>query len=177
MPIIASEGTASTIPTHPEGQFASSCIDVIDMGMVEMNWQGQTRTKHRIVIRFFCGEDFVDAEGQIQPLWVDKWFTLSLHENSALRPFLENWRGKKFTPDELKGFDVEKLVGVSAYLQISHNATPTKTYANIDTLIRLPKGMEAPAAPTGYVRVKDRAPKNGSAPAEGQRYDDDNLPF
>lgn len=183
-PIIASAGNGGgSIPPHPEGQYAATCIDVIDMGNVEMHWQGQTRIKHRIVLRFYCGENFEDSEGREAPLWVDKWFTLSLHENSALRPFLETWRGKKFTTDELKGFDVAKLYKAPALIQVSHNQTADKTYANIDACLKLAKGMDAPGIPNGYVRVEDRPPKDEQQPAgvgggSGGRYaDDDDLPF
>lgn len=178
--IIATAGSASSIPPHPEGQYPATCIDVVDLGMVEMHWQGQTKVKHRIYLRFFCGEFFEDDEGHERPLWIDKYFTLSLHENAALRPFLEHWRGKKFTADELKGFNVAKLLHAPAFLQVSHNQTPEKTYANIDTILRLPKEMQAPISPPGYIRVKDREPRdqqNGSGNGGGKYDDDSSLPF
>ncbi|MEK9505193.1 phage replication initiation protein, NGO0469 family [Gaopeijia maritima] len=155
-PLIATEGKALNIPPHPDGQFAATCIDVIDIGMVERTYRGKRRAQHRIIIRFFCGEHFRDDEGQLRPLWVDAWFTLSLSQKSALRPFLEAWRGKRFNAEELQGFNVRTLVGVDAYLQLSHNATPSKTYCNIDSVMRLPKELQAPGVPEGYVRVELR---------------------
>lgn len=179
--LIAKAGGGSSFPPHPEDQFAATCIDIIDLGMVETTWQGQTRKKHRICLRFFCDEWFVDDEGKNRPLWVDKYLTFSLHENSAMRPFLESWRGKKFTEEELhEGFNVAKLLYAPAFLQITHNVTPDKTYANIATIMKLPKGQVAPGVPEGYVRVKDR-PKdvdtsNGRTAAPHPA-DDDDLPF
>lgn len=175
--IIASAGGAANIPPHPEGQFPATCIDVVDLGMVETTWQGSKRMKHKILIRFFCGEWFDTEEGQ-RPLWVDQRFTLSLHENSGLRPFLETWRGQKFTEDELRGFNVAKLLHAHAFLQLSHNRTPERTYTNIDSIIRLPKSLgEGPGVPQGYVRVKDRPPKDGKPNGKPLSEPDDDLPF
>ena len=40
---------------------------------------------------------------------VARVYTLCLHERAALRKDLESWRGRKFTEQELDGFDLEKL--------------------------------------------------------------------
>jgi hypothetical protein len=157
--LIASAGSSMNIPVHPAEQFPATCIDIVDLGMVELTWQGTTRKKHRFYLRFFCGEYFEDDEGKKRPLWIDQYFTLSLHENSALRPFLENWRGKKFTEDELRGFDLMNLLHAPAFLQVDHTHKNGKTYADIVSVMRLPKAMEAPGVPNGYVRVKDRPPR------------------
>jgi hypothetical protein len=170
--IIASAGGTSSIPTHPEGQFAATCIDVVDLGMVETTWQGQTRKKHKVFVRFFCGEWFDGNEGKA-PLWVDRRFTCSLNDGSDLKPFLEAWRGRKFTEEELRGFNIAKLVGVPAFLQIAHNVKADRTYANVDGVMKLPPKYEAPEAPADYVRVKDR-PKSD---ADAAHADDSDIPF
>jgi hypothetical protein len=42
---------------------------------------------------------------------ISKEFTLSMHEKSTLRQFLESWRGKAFTEKEALSFDVTALIG------------------------------------------------------------------
>ena len=175
--IIATAGSGTSIPPHPEGQFAATCIDIIDHGLVETTWQGQTRKKHKIAVRFWCGQ--WDGEGaDRRPLWIDAWFTLSLHEKASLRKFLASWRQKPFTEDELRGFNVAKLLHAHALIQVSHNRTPDKTYANIDSVMRLPATMQPPTPLDGYVRVKDRPEEGenggGFNPTEPE---DDGLPF
>ena len=170
--VIAKEGAGTSIPPHPSGQFPARCIDLIDYGLVEMTWQGNTKQKHRICLRFWCGEYGQDAEGKDMPLWVDAFFTLTLDERGSLRPFLQAWRGQAFTPEELKGFNVAVLVGKDAMLQVSHNTKGDRTYANIDSIMRLPRGMESVGDLPGYVRVKDRPTENGAAPQhEGDGHD------
>jgi hypothetical protein len=177
MPILAKEGGSDFTP-HPEGQFRAVCVDVVDLGMVETTWNGNTKMKHRIRIVFQTDAEMDDGK----PAMVSQFCTLSLAETSALRPFLQSWRGKAFTPEELNGFDVEKLIGVGAVIQIVHVKKNDKTYANISTIMRLMKGME-PLEARDYVRVIDREPVPATAPQsmdevpEALEDEDDDLPF
>lgn len=156
MAIIASNSGGGTFTPHPEGQYPAVCADVQDLGLVQTTWQGQTKSKHMIYVYFYCGERKEDGT----PLLVRERFTLSLNENARLRPFLENWRGRKFTAEEEKGFDVEKLIGAPAFLQIAHNAANDgKVYANVQTIMRIPQGLAAPTLPADFVRPSQRPPR------------------
>ena len=42
-------------------------------------------------------------------------YTLSLGERSNLRKMLESWRSRAFTPEELQGFDLEKVFAFVSY--------------------------------------------------------------
>ena len=175
MAIIAKESGTSSFTPHPEGDYPAVCVDVVDLGMVKYEWKGETKEQHKIDIVFFGGEWKRLDDGTSVPLTARERFTLTLSEMGKLRPFLEGWRGKRFTGDELKGFDVEKLLHAPAYINIQHVEKNGKTYANIITCIRLPKGLEAPEIPTEYVRVCNRTEdgeRRGSPFA-----DDDDLPF
>lgn len=182
MAIIATAG--KQYPPHPADQFPGVCIDVIDLGMVDVHYQGQPPKKqHKIVIRWWCGQYGVDDDGsQIPPkkipLFAGRRFTNSLAPSSNLLPFLEGWRGRKFTSQELKGFDLEGLIGAPALLEIQHSEKNGRTYADVVNCMRLPKGMTAPAPLEGYIRSKDRtdedAPETGREPGAD---DDDDLPF
>ncbi|MHA1379626.1 MAG: hypothetical protein ACTSRG_14730 [Candidatus Helarchaeota archaeon] len=46
---------------------------------------------------------------------------MSLHAKATMRKFLESWRGKKFTKEELEGFDLQKILGKPCQLQIIHS--------------------------------------------------------
>jgi len=177
MPIIATEGSGKKYPPHPADQFAARCIDVIDLGMVKTVYDGHEKEQHKVVIRFFCGQYLEGDEGP-EPWFVGRRFTLSLHERGNLRPFLETWRGQKFTEAELEGFDLEMLIGAPAFLDIQHNTRDDVTYANVMVCTRLPKGMEKPPELPGYVRVCDRVDEDGGQPSGKPDEDDsDSLPF
>jgi hypothetical protein len=160
-PIIARNEGGSFTPA-PEGQHRAVCCDVVDLGMVTSQWEGQTRTAHKVRLVFQIDEPMDDG----RPFMVSQQFTLSLHEKAALRKFLEGWRGVAFTAQELAGFDVETLLGANALLQIIHAHKPDgKTFANINAVMRLPKGMPKLAA-RDYVRVQDREPAPAAPAAQ-----------
>lgn len=174
MAIVASEPEGGNFPRilAPDGIQAAVCCDVVDRGLVESEWQGEKKTSHKVSIHFLLDEQIpsrwshphtnevvmVPPELAGRPFGISRWFTLSLHEKSALRHFLKTWRGKDFTADQLKGFDLETLIGAPAAITIVHNYAESKDryYANLEGISRLPKQWEAPTIPTDYVRIKDR---------------------
>ncbi len=79
------------------------------------------------------------------PMTVNKEYTLSLSKKANLRRDLESWRGRQFTEDELKGFDVAKIVGQPCLLTITHKLSGAgKTYAAISSVTKPMKGQQFP---------------------------------
>lgn len=153
MAIIAKDAGSDFTPC-PEGQMVCVCVDVIDKGMVET----QYGVKHKIRIAFQTAETDPDTN---RPFLVSQTFTLSLNEKARLRQFLESWRGKRFTDAEVRnGFDVERLVGANALVQVVHNERAGQVYADIQSIMKAPAGL-TPLRPVDYVRVVDRPPRDG----------------
>lgn len=163
MPVMASKSGGGTFTPHPEGQFVGVCVDVHDVGLVAVTFQGHTKQQHKVDLYFFCDEWRDSEKGERWPATVRERFTLTLDDRGRLRPFLESWRGQAFTEEEEEGFDLEKLIGAPAFLQIIHNESNGKVYANIKTIMKLPKGMARLEVPAEYVRVKDRPPRDNTA--------------
>src|SRR6478609_4513058 len=95
-------------------------------------------------------------------------FTPSYHENAALRPFLRKWLGRELSPEEIKNFDTEELLGRAAHITVIHEHSDGEVYANI-ALIQPDKSAQ-PLKPSGkFVRMKDRqaAPAGNSAGGHG----------
>jgi hypothetical protein len=158
---------------HPKGSFVAKCIDVIDLGMVDEEWEGVVKKKHKIVLRFWAGQYNEDN----QPVYASQRFTLSLHENAALRPFLVGWRGEEFTDAELKKFDVESLIGQDAYITVVQVKKGDKVFANVKSAAMPPSGMSIDDLPD-YVRVGDREQVGEPPVASGSYKDrDDGLPW
>ena len=61
---------------------------------------------------------------------------MSLGEKANLRKFLESWRGRKFTSEELKGFGIEKLLGANCVLNIVHTDRGYDRIASVMPLMR-----------------------------------------
>lgn len=168
----------------PAGSYSAVCVDVVDLGVVETTYKGQIKQQHKCRVVFEVAEHRQDGS----PFYVGERFTASLGEKAALRKFLEGWRGRAFTADELKGFDLEQLIGAPAILSIVHNQNGDRTYDNIASASKLMKGMAAHRPSGKYQRVKDRpAPApNGAIPhsftpdpdeTQAQEEDLDTVPF
>ncbi len=174
MPIVAKASGGNFTPA-PAGTHAAVCVDVVDLGMLEVNFGGKTKTQHKINIVWQIDESRDDG----LPFQVRKRYTLSLHEKAGLRKDLESWRGRPFTPAELEGFDVETVLNVGCMLNVIHNVKDASTYANVAAVMKMPKGMAAPTA-RSYVRICDREPvQDGEAPPEygDVPITDDDVPF
>lgn len=141
MSLLAKAGGGDFTPA-PQGVHASRCFSVLDLGTQQRNWQGEIKARHEIRLTFeLLGEEKRDDD---KPFTVSKVFTLSLNENSALRPFLEAWRGRPFTPEELDGFELPKLCGAPCLLNIVHETKDQKTYPQISSIMPIPKGQTPP---------------------------------
>ena len=170
MAIMASEPQSNYVPC-PEGLQQAVCCDVVDIGVVENTFRGGMDHKVRIVFQSETQRD----DGK--PYEVSIMLTLSLHEKAKLRKLLEVWRGRKFTGDELKGFDLEKLIGVHGQVQVVHAIKDGgKTYANVAAIVPLGKGMDKLAVAPGYTRFKDRAGVPGDV-GDGGAADADDIAF
>lgn len=176
MAIVVSAGSGSNFAPCPVGVHQAVCVDVIDMGILEVTWQGQVKRQHKIRLVWQVEELMDDGK----PFLIQKRYTASLHEKSKLRPDLESWRGKPFTSDELAAFDVEKLIGANCLLNVAHVAKDGKTYANVNAIMPLKKGMEKMVA-TNYTRVIDRTPEQAADALGGDEpppmTDEDMVPF
>lgn len=98
------------------------------------------------------------------PKAISKTYNLSLNEKAILRKDLINWRGRDFTQDELKKFSLSAVLGKSCQIQIIHVVKGDKTYANIGSIMQLPKGVkheetENPAVMWGIGDPTDNMPK------------------
>jgi hypothetical protein len=152
----------SSYSAAPEGLHAAVCVDCVNLGIV----QGAYGAKHKV--RIVWQLDAMDDEHG-RRFDVARVYTLSLHERAALRKDLESWRGKKFTEVELDGFDLEKLIGASAQVQVTHDLGDDGTiYANVSTVVPPVKGAPK-LVPLDFIRWKDRAPvrANGAVAQNG----------
>jgi hypothetical protein len=143
-----------TYEPAPEGMYDAVCVDVADLGMVVSEKWGE---KHKCRIMFELSTKMSDG----RPYTVGQSFNLSLHAKATLTKFLKQWRGTPLTAEELKGFDLERLVGVPARIVVNHEENEGVVYGNITSIMKAdPKSK---LLPTGtYIRKKDRP--GGSVP-------------
>jgi hypothetical protein len=131
------------------GNYIGRCYQMIEIGTVDEVIMGVEKTLHKVRIGWELPTElkvFKEENGE-QPRVISKEFTLSLHEKSALRLALKSWRGKDFTEEEAKLFDITKLLGVGCMINIIHKPSksdPTKIYEEISGITGVPKGIQIP---------------------------------
>lgn len=140
--ILTDTGGAAFTPC-PAGSYLARCVQLIDLGTQTSNFEGQTKRSRKVLIAWEILDDECRRDDG-QPFILSKRFTQSLHEKAALRKTLASWRGRDFTPVELKGFDLGTVLGKDAFLSVIHTDKEGKTFANIAAVMRPPKGMTCP---------------------------------
>ena len=124
----------------PEGTHIATCYMVVDLGHQKTTYKGVEKVKPQILVGWeLTNEKMKDG----RPFAASKIYNAFFAEKANLRKDLESWRGRKFTDEELKGFDISKLCGVPCQVTITHSEGE-KTYANVTTVTGLPKGVKAP---------------------------------
>ncbi len=131
----------------PAGNYVARCYQMIQIGTVNENIMGEIKTMNKVRISWELPTElkvFKEEKGE-QPCSISKEFTLSLHEKSNLRKFLAGWRGKDFTEEQAKLFDITVLAGKECMLNIIHKTSKQgKTFAEISSISTLPKGLKCP---------------------------------
>ena len=69
--------------------------------------------------------------GNGRPFTVRRRYNMSLHKKATLRRDLESMMGRAFTDSELKGFDLESLIGLPCLLNVVHKTRDGVTYSNV----------------------------------------------
>ena len=133
----------------PQGVHMGRCYSLIDLGTQLVRSQHGDKEMHKIRIAWeLFGEDndgaplVVERDGVVLPMTVSKSYTLSLNEKANLRKDLESWRGRAFTEEEAKGFDISKLLNVYCMINITHSETNGKTYANVASITPIPSALK-----------------------------------
>src|SRR5881409_1581192 len=123
MSLILQSKAGGDFKPHPEGIHPAVCVDVIDLGMVETEFQGEKRFVNKV--RLFFETEQRNEEGKNSV--IAKTFTASLHPKAKLAEFLGKWRGRPVVPGE--SIDLAKLIGANCTLVLSHQQGPTgRTY-------------------------------------------------
>lgn len=143
MALVASAGEGGNYKPIEEGTYIALCYGLIDLG--EVYSENFDKCSHKCMILWeLDGETIKLDDGLEVNRSVSKTYTLSLNEKSSLRKDLRAWRGREFTEEELKRFELKNILNAPCQIQIVHKKTGEKTYANIAGIMALPKGMKKP---------------------------------
>lgn len=139
MSTIVKEESAVAHPT-PTGNYQAVCYSVWDIGLQAKEWKGKKFQVPQLILGFELNERIEsddDANGKRYTIF--KWYTRSLKDKAILRKDLISWRGKDFTSEELKGFDVDTVIGANCFLNVILGPESGKPKAGAITA--MPKGI------------------------------------
>lgn len=142
MPIIASAKSGGSFEPVSEGVHIANCISIIDLG--DQYSEKYDKTQRKVLLTWEVTDETIEIDGEEKPRVISNEYTLSLSEKANLRTHLEAWRGKNFTQEELDGFDLQNVLGKPCQLSIVHNERNGNVYANIKSIMSIPKGMPTP---------------------------------
>ena len=138
--IIGQKAKPSVPPVNP-GTYMAICVAIYELGEQQLSFKGKTRYAQKIQFVFEIPEERIEIDGEDKARQLSRTFNVSTSKASELRKFISSWLGKTFTDEEFKAFDTDTLLRKNAMIQVVLN--DTGEYANIDTIMSLPKGVKA----------------------------------
>jgi hypothetical protein len=150
MSLIASESSSAPRTLAPAGTHVARCVQLVDLGTQDDTYLGEPKISHKVRITWELPYELhvFDKEKGEQPFFLSKKYTLSLGEQATLRKDLESWRGRQFTEEELRGFDLKNILGAACQITVLHKTSKTsgKVREEVSAVTPLAKGMNAPQA-------------------------------
>ena len=135
--------TSGSYELAPVGVYSAVCVRLINMGMQETSYG----LKHQVHLAFEIDEQMEDG----RPFLMMQNYTMSLNEKARLRLDLQAWRGRAFSAEELKGFDLKSVLGKPLQVSVVHSADGQ--YANIGSMMPLGRGMQSLTASGGLIYI------------------------
>ncbi len=137
MGLLAKESGGGDFEMTPEGVYTARCYRIIDLGTQKGAEQFGGKEQHKVMISWELIGDrdpkMAEGDNKGKPFSIHKRYTVSLSEKASLRADLEAWRGKKFTREELDGFDLSKVIGSYCTIQVVYDETGK--YANVNAIM------------------------------------------
>jgi hypothetical protein len=155
MSLTAKDGGGGSFTPVAPGMHLARCYRIVDLGTQKSEYQGQVKHLQKVMIQFEVhGEDdngnpLVTAKGE--PMSISKNFTLSLAEKATLRKDLQAWRGRDFTADELRGFELKNVLGAWCMLSVAKSVGNNgKEYTNIMSINPVPMAIKKAGLPEAF---------------------------
>lgn len=127
----------------PSGMHLARCYRIIDLGTQKSEYMGQVKYLHKVMLGWEihgtddAGKPLKMNDGR--PFGIFKNYTLSWSEKANLRLDLQAWRGRPFTQEEMRKFDLKNVLGAWCMLNvIERPGQDGKTYTNVNGVTPVP---------------------------------------
>lgn len=132
----------------PSGNHLARCYRIVDLGTQKKEFKGTVKFLHEVTL--YWEIHGIDLMKDGRPFGVFKNYTMSWASLANLRIDLEAWRGEPFTAEELRRFDLKKILNQWCMLNVIQNTSANgNKYANIKGITPVPKVIKDLGYPTG----------------------------
>lgn len=146
----ASDKGGGDFKQAPAGNHVARCVKLIDIGTQHGQYQGEPTVRNQVIVQWELPDETMEINGETKPLIVSKFYTNSLNEKAKLRADLESWRGRPFSADELKKFDLNNILGAACMVNVVINDKGKATVASVSPLPKRMTCAEAFNKPTAF---------------------------
>lgn len=136
----------------PSGMHLARCYRIVDVGTQKSEYMGQIKYLHKVMLGWEIhgtdesGQPIKMRDGR--PFAIFKNYTLSWSEKANLRLDLQSWRGKPFSQEEMRRFDLKNVLGAWCMLNvIERPGQDGKTYTNVAGVAPVPAMIKANGLP------------------------------
>ena len=146
------EDKGGSFESTPSGMHLARCYRIIDTGTQKSEYLGQVKYLRKVMLGWeIHGQD--DAGNPLRmkdgrPFAMFKNYTLSWAEKANLRADLQSWRGKPFSQEEMRRFDLKTILGAWCMLNvIEKQGTDGKMYVNVNGITPVPAMIKQAGLP------------------------------
>ena len=149
------EASESNFKPVPAGMHLARLYRIIDLGTQKSEYEGKVNFLHKV--KFVWEVHGEDSDGtpmvtdKGEPMIITKDYTLSWGEKANLRKDLEAWRGKPFTPEEQRRFDLKNVLDKWCMVNVQHKPRQKGgVYANVTAVTPVPSIIKSAGIPKGH---------------------------
>ena len=133
-----------TPPVEP-GMYMGVCIGVVDLGE---QFSKEYGFSNRICFVWALPSETIEIDGKMEERQLSREFSFARKKTSKLRSLICSWNSKNYSDEEYEEFDPLDQIGKPCQLNVVLN--DTGEYANVESVVPIPKGFPAPVSKTPF---------------------------
>ncbi len=134
-----------TPPVEP-GVYMAVCVGVVDLG--EQYSELYKNYSNKVKFVWALPGETIEIDGKTEERQLSREFSIATKKTSKLRSLLGSWNSKNYSDEEYMELDLFEQVGKACQLNVVLN--DAGEYANVDSVMPIPKGMPAPTSKTAF---------------------------
>jgi hypothetical protein len=158
MSLVAKFEQTSNFAPVPQGMHLARCYRIVDLGTQQTEYMGNIKHLHKVMFQFEVHSE--DDQGKPtttnkgEPMSISKNYTMSLADKATMRKDLQTWRGQDFTTEELRGFELKKVLGAWCMISVvKAEGSNGKEYTNIAAVMPVPSSVKKAGLPNGHNEI------------------------